>query len=506
MVARISTHVLRLEREYHLSKSFTQSSDPEYNHTVRLIDLIRLPSHQNDSNSAMMVSIFESPGRNYLRDVLDFGPTWSTPLGVNCTVPSPAENLSEQLQEVESDGENLSGHISLAKFLEFAIRASECLELLHHGLRVVHGEIRGDAFYFNQETRGVKIVNFGAGPRSFANGLTSTGWSTLSREVGVKSKLQFIAPEQTGRMAAEPDSRTDIYSLGILFWTMLTKHSAFDGETPMDVIQAVLGRRIPAVSFYRIDIPDVVSGIIQKMTQKQIDERYHSTSGLKHDLSEIQKILGDGDREALENFKIGSKDVPSFFVLPTRVFGRKDEQEKIVKVIEQVAKRQVNVDFSAVHGLQNNSTSSISDGWFDGVESGTKSSDTSSQAGKDPRGSPALTATPSSNMGLRHLQLDPQDRLNNIVPPNGQLPSTNDSRDSLEVRITSDHQSTEHKSGSYSGQTMGVPNPRGSHKYRRRGRCEVVTIIGAAGLGKSRYAVASSLECNKKIMLIESPA
>lgn len=492
MVARISTHVLRLEREYHLSKSFTQSSDPECNHTVRLIDLIRLPSLQSDPNSVVMVSIFESPGRNYSRDVLDSGPTWSTPPGVNHTTPSTTENLSAQLQGVESDGENLSGHISLAKFLEFAIGASECLELLHHGLRVVHGEIRGDAFYFNQETRAVKIINFGAGPRSFENGLTSRGWLTLSREVGIKVKLQFVAPEQTGRMAAEPDSRTDIYSLGILFWTMLTRKSAFDGETPMDVVQAVLGRRIPAVSFYRIDIPDVVSEIIQKMTQKQIDERYHSTSGLKHDLIEVQKLLGDGDIEALANFKIGSKDVSSFFVLPTRVFGRKDEQEKIVKVIEKLAGRQhrrLDAHSSGVYSLQTNSTSSISDGRFDGLESSTKSSDTSSQAGKEPRGSPALAATPSSNMGIRHLQLESQDKVDNIVSPHRPPPNTIDSRDSLEVRISSDNQSTGHKSANSGGQTMGVPNPRGSHKYRRRGKCEVMTIIGAAGLGKSRYVV-----------------
>lgn len=502
MVARISTHVLRLEREYHLSKSFTQSSDPNYNHTVRLLDLIRLPGHPSDANSVMIVSIFESPGRNYLRDILDFGPTWSTLPTPSSAIPSTAETPSGHLQGLDSNIENLTGHISLSKFLEFAIGASECLELLHHGLRVVHGEIRGDAFYFNQETRAVKIINFGAGPRSFENGLTSTGWLTLSREVGIKSKLQFVAPEQTGRMAAEPDSRTDIYSLGILFWTMLTRRSAFDGETPMDVVQAVLGRRIPAVSSYRIDIPDVVSGIIQKMTQKQIDERYHSTSGLKHDLTEVQKIFGDGDSEALAKFKIGSKDVSSFFVLPTRIFGRKDEHETIVKVIEKVAKRnhtRLNGNSSVLYGLQSNSTSSISDGRFDGLENGTKSSDTSSQAGKGSRGSPALAPTSSSNIGLRHLQLDSQDRLDNFAMPNRLSSSNNDSREQLEVKITSDHQSSSHKSGNSAGQTMGLPNPHGSHKYRRRGKCEVVTIIGAAGLGKSRSVIVIDVRNSRLI-------
>jgi len=52
-----------------------------------------------------------------------------------------------------------------------------------------------DAFHFNQETGRVKLINFGSGVRSFEHGLTTSGWSLLSREVGVMTKLQFIAPE-----------------------------------------------------------------------------------------------------------------------------------------------------------------------------------------------------------------------------------------------------------------------------------------------------------------------
>jgi len=65
----------------------------------------------------------------------------------------------------------------------------------------------------NIETGDIKLINFGSGLRTFEHGLTSTGWSTLSKEVGAKTKLSYMSPEQTGRMPAEPDSRTDIYSL-----------------------------------------------------------------------------------------------------------------------------------------------------------------------------------------------------------------------------------------------------------------------------------------------------
>ncbi|KAL8866833.1 MAG: hypothetical protein Q9174_006054, partial [Haloplaca sp. 1 TL-2023] len=328
VIARVSAHNLRLEREYHLKKTFIQTSDPECNHTVRVIGMVRLPNRQNDGG-ALAVEIFESPGRNYLRDLMDFGPAWYV----------------SKRTSTNSDGESTpffspdrpKGKIPLATFLDFAIGATECLELLHHGLKVVHGEIRADAFHFNHDTGTVRIINFGSGARSFehAGGLTSSGWSTLSRQAGIKNRLMFIAPEQTGRMSADPDYRTDTYSLGILFWTMLAGEPAFEGATPMEMMQAVLSKRLPPISNIRFDVPDVLSAIIQRMTQKQIDDRYHSTTGLKHDLLELKKILGEGDSEALINFEIGSKDVSSSFVLPTSILGRNDEREKILRAMQK---------------------------------------------------------------------------------------------------------------------------------------------------------------------------
>ena len=223
VVARVSSHALRIEREYHLCRSFIQTSDPECSHTALLLDLKRLPSRQDDEQ-ALIVSIFESPGRNYMKDLQDFGPTWLK----TAQLSGQSSTLSEHHFDAESK-------LSISTFLAFGIGACECLELLHHGSRIIHGELRSDAFHYNQDTTVVKMINFGSGPRSFEHGLTSSGWMTLSRETGIKNKLQYIAPEQTGRMPAEPNSRTDIYGLGVLLWTMLTGKPAFQGETPLDV-------------------------------------------------------------------------------------------------------------------------------------------------------------------------------------------------------------------------------------------------------------------------------
>lgn len=478
VIARISTHTLRLEREYHLCKSFIQTSDPECVHTMRPIDLIKLPSHQGDGE-ALIVSIFESPGRDYLRDLSDFRSNW---------LPPDPDDLI-RYENIVNNSPNSRKQISLSTFLDFAIGASECLELLHHGLRVVHGELRHDAFHFNQATGTVKFINFGSGPRSFENGLTSTGWLTLSREFGIKKKLQFIAPEQTGRMPAEPDSRTDIYGLGVLFWTLLTQEAAFDGENPIDIIQAVLGRRMPPVSSKRMDIPEVISSIIQKMTQKQIDERYHSTSGLKHDLVELQRILGDGDGEALINFQIGLKDVSSFFVLPTNIFGRGQEREKIINVIERVARRQHKAMDRSASSMYSTSASANSDRQ-DPLENGTKSSETSSQAAKDPKKSPTVNPIRIPNLPNSQSRSMQSNSLEDLDPLELAKPTleTNDSKDSFDTTYSTESQNGGVQisvSDGHRNSSASIQQRQRSHRSGRKNRCEVIAIYGSAGLGKS---------------------
>lgn len=418
------------------------------------------------------MSIFESPGRNYLVDLVDLGGAWlrHDPRTKMIRRPSKVENGSQE-------------QISLLTFLDFAIGASKCLELLHHGLNIVHGELRADAFHFNRETRAVKLVNFGSGPKSFEDGLTSAGWSKLSKELGIKNKLQFIAPEQTGRMAAEPDTRTDIYSFGVLLWSMLAGEPAFDGEAPIDILQAVLNKRIAPLSSKRMDVPDIISTILQKMTQKQIDERYHSISGLKHDFNEIQRILGEGDAEALINFKLGTKDVSSLFKLPAEILGRKEEHDKIVNVINKISRMHQAPDKfgSATYGITSDSTSTLSEknDNFDETRSNSASS----------------SAIPTMNGIMRPFQSDVQGT-KLATNSGGDKPplEPSDSRDSLQTTFSTETYNTGNTGNTggiisqWSG-TRGLPSATTkmttSHNYKKRRRCEVVALSGDPGMGKS---------------------
>lgn len=491
VLAKISTHALREERAYHIGLHLSQSLDPGGNHIVRPVDHLRLAPHQGDK-SPIVVSIFEAPGPNALVKYIDFGP--NGPL---------RQHQNGQTMDSEA--------ISLPTFLDFAIGATECLELLHHGQRIVHGEIRGDAFHFDEKTGQVRLINFGSGLRSFENGLTSQGWSTLSKEVGAKTKLSFISPEQTGRMPAEPDSRTDIYSLGILFWTLLTQQPAFDGAKPMDIIQSVLGRRLPLVSSVRLDVPDVLGRIIGKMTAKDIQARYHSASGLRHDLLEVQKLLGDGNADELKHFKIASKDVSSFFVLPSLMIGRQVERSQIVKIIDKVAIQHIISQKQSPTSLSSGSSPGTHFGALGTIEDeesdltssgdGAHVSNKSLLAAKQMAASnmPSSKSTASSAANSQESQksrgstgsIKPWER-NSALQIDAKAGSL--AGDSISTgSMTGD---SSRLSGGSDG--AGGLNSKNQQKFSRKGRCEVISIAGTGGLGKSCLVQSVQVEARRR--------
>lgn len=89
-----------------------------------------------------------------MRDILNFGPNWYL---YNQTPKTRPWNC-----ELTSSGKFKVGHISLTEFLDMAIEMCACCEMIHSGNRLVHGELRGDAFSYFPESRTVKLLNYGS--------------------------------------------------------------------------------------------------------------------------------------------------------------------------------------------------------------------------------------------------------------------------------------------------------------------------------------------------------
>ena len=486
VTARVSNQVVKLEREFYMLRSLAQTSDPECNHTVRPVDLVRLPPDPSDGGP-ILVAIYESLGPDILNELHAFGPDWFM--------------FGEK--KGDSNAPLLNEQVPLSDFIDFAVGACDCLELLHCGFRTIHGELRGDAFHFNRETRAVKLTNAGNGPRAFDN-MLSEGWAAVSREVGVKNKLQFIAPEQTGRMPTEPDSRTDIYALGVLFWTMLVGQPAFNGNDAFEVVQNVLGKKLPAVSTKRMDIPDAVSAVIQKMTRKAVDERYHTITSVKRDLAQISELLGDGNSEMLKKFKVAQHDVSSFFTLPTRMFGRHEEYNRIIDIVEDVKRQQQTAISKALAHTPNGLSSVGSNPSL--TESRTENADFevhSSDSGESNLKIHSSSATPASGgLGRVNTQDSTQDstqssdssksttkHLGLSVSPQktgtgvlGKSPA-----ESFASWEYADRESHPFLSNNATGQvdSFTLGRQRAFSKLRRHTQTAVIALSGSAGLGKS---------------------
>jgi serine/threonine protein kinase len=113
--------------------------------------------------------------------------------------------------------------------------------------------------------------NFGSGTKSLETYLTSEGWrkTAVNKEAMslLQSLLVYMSPEQTGRTTYVPDHRSDIYSLGIVFYVLLTGRTPFDGG-PLEILNSILSKKIALVHEIQLDVPEVVARIIEKMTYK----------------------------------------------------------------------------------------------------------------------------------------------------------------------------------------------------------------------------------------------
>ena len=471
--ARVSRYILRLEREFYMYQQIIGQSQAACEHFLHPVEIFYLTTEEKKDRYA--ATIYEVPGYNYVRDIIYLGPNFY-------------KVKKEGNEWVFDNTLETKEQVPLTRFLDFAIGAAECCEILHHGNRLVHGQIRGDCFHMNSKTGLVKMVNLGSGTVSLEKALTNAGWASINRERGGQFKLQFIAPEQTGRTTSEPDSRTDIYSLGVVFWTMLMHEEPFPGDSPLEVVQSVLSRRIPLLSSRRLDIPDCLSQVIAKMTQKKIDDRYHSTTGLKHDLIQIKKLLCGGNSKELESFEIGTKDISCFFTLPNFQIGREREKRLLSSTIEKVSsqariKKSIKYSHSTVSSAS--SASGVKNDRFN-IETSSIATDSLSCQGN--------LGTAHDHSRLSHVpsreSLISQDLVPAEVPlventaahkSSTELPSYAERRLPSGIADNVLQRPLSHVSGSE------VPSSSLAKLSRRghQGSCELISITGAAGSGKT---------------------
>ncbi|PRP93209.1 Sensor histidine kinase TmoS [Enhygromyxa salina] len=189
-----------------------------------------------------------------------------------------------------------------------------------HAQRVIHRDIKPANILIDPETHLVALVDFGISALLEREGINDP-------EV-VDGTLPYISPEQTGRTQREVDLRSDLYSLGVTLYELLTGRRPFESRSPLELIHAHLARRPESPQRLRAEIPTPLAAIVMKLLEKAPERRYQSARGLGHDLRCLAAALRDGHR--LDEFELGLADVPMTLQLPHRLYGRSEEIEMLV--------------------------------------------------------------------------------------------------------------------------------------------------------------------------------
>lgn len=164
---------------------------------------------------------------------------------------------------------------------------------------------------------------------------------TLSADISA----HYISPEQSGRMNKKIDGRSDIYSLGIIFWELLTGNHPFEGADKETMIYYHIAKKIPQVDTVNTKVPKVLSAIISKMISKDRSERYQDITALKHDLFEIMpdgyigENLNDTDFIThllkFDDFKLATRDKSNLLALKEEAIQRPVESRILQTVFSR---------------------------------------------------------------------------------------------------------------------------------------------------------------------------
>jgi predicted ATPase/signal transduction histidine kinase/DNA-binding NarL/FixJ family response regulator/tRNA A-37 threonylcarbamoyl transferase component Bud32 len=218
-------------------------------------------------------------------------------------------------------------NLKLNIFLHIAIQLASILAQLHQA-NIIHKDIKPQNILINPITFKVKIIDF-----SISSCLAQENPNPSNPNL-LEGTLAYMSPEQTGRMNRSIDYRTDLYSLGITFYEMLTKQLPFQSTDFLELVHCHIAKTPVPPREINSNIPSVVSEIIMKLLAKTAEDRYQNALGLKADLEEcLQQLQATGK---IENFSVGQLDLFSQFIIPQKLYGRQQEVSTLIKAFQRV--------------------------------------------------------------------------------------------------------------------------------------------------------------------------
>src|SRR5258708_3382510 len=215
--------------------------------------------------------------------------------------------------------------LDVARFLRIAIGLATTLGQVHrHGL--IHKDIK-PANVLVDDAGNVWLMGFG-----IASQLPHERQSPVPPET-IAGTLAYMAPEQTGRTNRSTDARSDLYSLGVTLYQMLTGALPFAAADPLEWVHCQIACQ-PVPPGDRVAVPELLSAITMKLLAKNAEERYQTAAGLEADL---RRCLAEWESHGrIDPFPLGAHDASDRLLIPEKLYRREREVNALLASFDRV--------------------------------------------------------------------------------------------------------------------------------------------------------------------------
>jgi len=213
----------------------------------------------------------------------------------------------------------------LEHLLRLAINLATALGHAHrHGL--IHKDVKPEHVLVDDAGH-VWLTGFGIASR-----LPRERQAPAAPEM-IAGTLAYMSPEQTGRMNRSVDTRSDLYSLGVTLYQMLTGVLPFAAADSLEWVHCHIAR-LPVAPVDRREVPEPLSAITMRLLAKNAEDRYQTAAGLEADLRRCLAKWQTYGR--IDPFPLGADDSPDRLLIPEKLYGREREVGALLTAFDRV--------------------------------------------------------------------------------------------------------------------------------------------------------------------------
>ena len=230
--------------------------------------------------------------------------------------------------------DHLTRPLTTAQFLSIAIPLTEGLQAIH-AAGIIHKDLHPDCILLGPREDSLQVGGLDSAIEQ------TREVPTLLYPSSISQNLEWLAPEQTGLQNQLVDLRADLYSLGIIFYQLLSGTVPFLDEDPRALSLAHV-RKAPALLTAATPgnpIPKQLVGIVMRLIQKRADDRYQSAAALLQDLQQVSTNIREG--KETRGFPLGRLDARGGRL---RLHSKLYERDKQIKTLNNAFQHAVHGD------------------------------------------------------------------------------------------------------------------------------------------------------------------